>query len=55
MIILVWLLTVLLAGALGFFLGVRRAVGRVEAEVEAFQAAEEERDGVRLQRIVMRR
>jgi hypothetical protein len=53
--ILVWLLTVSLAAWFGFELGRRVKVGRVEAEIETYQAAEEERPGVKLNRIVMRR
>ena len=50
-----WLVSVTLAAYLGFELGRRVKVGRVEAEVEEFQAREEERSGVKLRRIVMRR
>jgi hypothetical protein len=53
--ILFWVLTVCLAAYFGFELGRRAKTGRVEAEVEAFQAREEEREGVKLKRIVMRR
>lgn len=50
-----WLLTIALASFLSFELGRRWTVGKIEAEVEEFQAAEAERNGVRLNRIVMRR
>jgi hypothetical protein len=54
-VILVWLLTISLAGWFGFELGRKWDAGRVEEELEEYEKAEAARGGIRLNRITVRR